>query len=58
MLPAFPNPWTATVAPFTLSPTSFAASRMTYAHPRPVASPRPSLPPRLIGLPVTTPGTE
>src|SRR2546427_12862295 len=55
-MPTFPKPWTATVAPFRLSFTFDAASRVAYMRPRDVASSRPRDPPITSGLPVTTPG--
>ncbi len=55
--PALPKPCTAMVAPMMSSPMWRAASEMVTTQPRPVASTRPSEPPRLTGLPVTTPGT-
>ncbi len=55
--PALPKPWTATLAFLSSMPRWRAASTMQYTVPRAVASLRPSEPPRLIGLPVTTPGT-
>src|SRR5712691_11372043 len=55
-MPTFPNPWTATVAPFRLSFAFDAASRVAYMSPRDVASSRPREPPITSGLPVTTPG--
>ena len=56
--PALPKPWIATRAPCAgPCPRWRAASTMQKTVPRAVASLRPSEPPRLIGLPVTTPGT-
>ena len=56
--PALPKPWIATRAPSSSSmPRWRAASMMQNTVPRAVASLRPSEPPRLMGLPVTTPGT-
>ena len=57
-LPTLPKPWTATVLCAGCSPSRSAAAIITVATPRPVASPRPWLPPISMGLPVTTPGTE
>ena len=56
--PTFPKPWMATVAPCGSIPLTRSASRAAIATPSPVADVRPSEPPRTIGLPVTTPGTE
>ena len=58
MLPALPNPSTATVAWRGSSPRCAQARRATTATPRPVASLRPSLPPTESGLPVTAAGIE
>ena len=55
--PALPKPWIATRALPSSIPLWRAASMMQKTVPRAVASLRPSDPPRLIGLPVTTPGT-
>jgi hypothetical protein len=53
--PTLPKPCTATRAPSIGRPVSLAASTPTVNTPRPVASTRPSEPPRSTGLPVTTP---
>ena len=58
MLPALPNPWTATVDWRGSRPRRVQARRATTATPRPVASLRPWLPPTAIGLPVTAAGME
>jgi hypothetical protein len=52
-----PNPCTAAVARAALIPRLPRAARLTWTTPRDVASARPSEPPRLIGLLVTTPRT-
>ena len=57
MEPALPKPWIATRAFGSSRPRWRAASTMQNTVPRAVASLRPSEPPRLMGLPVTTPGT-
>ncbi len=56
-LPTLPKPCTATRSPFSVSPSDFTASNTVEVTPRPVASTRPSEPPRSRGFPVTTPGT-
>ena len=53
--PTFPKPCTAMRAPSMGMPSFFMASAPVTNTPRPVASLRPRLPPRLMGLPVTTP---
>ncbi|MNV68623.1 hypothetical protein D3C71_1614890 [compost metagenome] len=53
--PTLPKPCTAMRAPSIFRPVWCAASRPTVNTPRPVASRRPSEPPRSTGLPVTTP---
>ena len=55
--PALPKPWMDTVDLDSSRPRWRAASMMQNTVPRAVASLRPSEPPRLMGLPVTTPGT-
>ena len=56
--PTFPKPWIAIRAPSMGMPFARRASRVAIPTPSPVAEVRPSEPPRTIGLPVTTPGTE
>ncbi len=58
MLPAFPYPWTATVAPSRSMPKCRAARRVVNWSPRAVASSRPAEPPIWTGFPVTTAGME
>src|SRR3989441_6144817 len=55
-LPTLPKPWITTRLPLTGIPKSRAYSCITYITPRPVASSRPSDPPKAIGFPVTTAG--
>ena len=55
--PALPKPWMAMRVLRTVIPRWWVASSMQNTVPRAVASMRPSEPPRLMGLPVTTPGT-
>src|SRR3989454_2309209 len=55
-LPTLPKPWITTRPPLIGIPKSRAYSCITYITPRPVASSRPSDPPRAIGFPVTTAG--
>ena len=57
-LPTLPKPCTATVRFCSCSSFFRTASWMQYSEPRAVASSRPSEPPTLSGLPVTTPSTE
>ena len=52
-----PKPCTAAVAEVGATPTCCRAASATCATPREVAVDRPSEPPMLTGLPVTTPGT-
>src|SRR5437867_1007061 len=54
--PTLPNPWMTTRLPLSGIPKSRAYSIITYITPRPVASSRPSDPPRETGLPVTAAG--
>jgi len=54
--PTLPNPWMTTRLSLSGIPKSRAYSIITYITPRPVASSRPSDPPREIGLPVTAAG--
>src|SRR5437764_480292 len=56
--PTLPNPCTATFMPASRRSCFATASRMQKRLPRAVASSRPSDPPTLSGLPVTTPSTE
>src|SRR3989442_1749384 len=55
-LPTLPKPWITTRPPLIGIPKSRAYSCITYITPRPVASSRPSDPPKAIGFPVTTAG--
>ena len=57
-LPTLPKPCTATRMPASERSCFATASRMQYSAPRAVASSRPSDPPIVSGLPVTTPRTE
>ena len=54
--PTLPNPWITTRPPRRGIPKSRAYSVITYITPRPVASSRPSEPPKEMGFPVTAAG--
>ncbi len=53
----FPNPWMAILAPSMVLFCVARNLRSTFMTPRPVASSRPTEPPRWTGLPVTTPSS-
>jgi hypothetical protein len=53
--PTLPKPCTATRMSVNTFPCVFRNLRRTFMTPRPVASSRPTEPPMLTGLPVTTP---